>query len=307
MSKLKHLIFKSIVIIYKVIPFNNYISLFLKWIGVGKHKIYKDLKFSGKFQILFNHDQIEYKFKMIHFGGKIENETFWKGLFKTFEPESGDIWIEFSKISNVIFDIGANSGIYSLVSKTVNKNSEIYSFEPSISTYTKFLKNITLNNLQINHYQIALGENDGEQIFYDFKIKNQTSASLSPEKSRGINSVWPYKVKTYKLDSYIEEFNISAIDLIKLDVEMYEPQVLNGFSKYINNFLPVIFIEVLTDEIATQIYPIIKENYFIYQLKTNSTISKTENFTIVDFVWNYLLIPKSKINKYDKLISKFEK
>lgn len=306
MNKIKHILFKIVILGFSKLPFNNFFSLILKHIGISNHKIYKDLKFSGKFNVFFDFEEKNYKFKMIHFGGYIENETFWKGLFKTFETESGKIWIEFSKISNVIFDIGANTGIYSLVSKTVNENSNIFAFEPSINTYKKFVKNINLNKIQINHFQIALSENDGEQTFYDFKLKNQTSASLSPEKSKGINYVWPYKVKTYKLDTYIEEFNISGIDLIKLDVEMYEPQVLNGFSKYINIFLPVIFIEVLTDEIASQIYPLIKDNYYIYQLKTDSTISRVNEFTIVAFVWNYLLIPKSKINSYNELISKFE-
>jgi FkbM family methyltransferase len=306
MKYLKHLIYKIVIFVFTKIPFNNFLAIILKLFGISGHKIYKDLKFSGVFQVNFIHQLKKYHFKMFHNGGYIENETFWRGLFTTFERESGRIWMEFSDISSVIFDVGANTGIYSLVSKTINKGSKIYAFEPSINTNQKFLKNIEHNDFNINCFPIALGENDGEQTFYDFKFKNQTSASLSPEKSKGVKEVWEYKVKTLKLDSFIEEYKISNIDLIKIDVEMYEPQVLKGFSKNINKFLPVIFIEVLTDEIANQIYPIIVQDYEIYQLNVNSTIKKVERFTIVAFVWNYLLIPKVKIENYKGLIDKFE-
>ena len=306
MNKFKHFLFKIILFGFSKLPFNNFLALILKYFGISNHKIYKDLKFSGIFNVIFKQGDKNYQFKMYHFGGYIENETFWKGLFTTFERESGKIWMEFSKVSNVIFDIGANTGIYTLVSKSINKDSQIYAFEPSINTYKKFRKNIEFNHYKINHFPIALGENDGEQMFYDFKLKNQTSASLSPEKSKGIKEVWEYKVKTYKLDTFIDEYKISSIDLIKIDVEMYEPQVLIGFSTYINKYLPVIFIEVLTDEVASLIYPLINQRYDIYQLNVNSSIKKVDKFTIVAFVWNYLLIPKVKQEDYKEIIDKFE-
>ena len=306
MKKIKHFLFLVSTGLFNVLPLNNLIALILRRFGVQNHKIYKDLKFSGPFKIDFFNENKRYEFKMFHFGGYIENETFWKGLFQTFERESGQIWIEFSKISSVIFDIGANTGIYSFVSKAVNSTCEIYAFEPSNNTKQKFKKNIHLNGVKINQKDIALGENDGEQIFYDYKSKNQTSASLSPEKSKDLVDLWEYKVKTARLDSFIEEEKIEKIDLIKMDVEMYEPQVLRGFSKYLPIFQPVIFVEVLTDDIANQIYPLIKEDYFIYQLKTDSTLKKVEHFTIVAFVWNYLLVPKSKLDLYKGILSKFE-
>ena len=306
MNKIKHLLFLGITGLYNIIPVNYFIALILRGLGVQNHKIYKDLKFRGSFKIAFYSENKKHEFKMFHFGGYIENETFWKGLFKSFERESGQIWIEFSKVSSVIFDIGANTGIYSFVSKAVNSACEIYAFEPSNNTKLKFTKNIYLNGFKINQRDIALGEKDGEQIFYDYNSKNQTSASLSPEKSKDLNDLWEYKVQTARLDSFILNEKIEKIDLIKMDVEMYEPEVLRGFSMYLPIFQPVIFIEILTDDIANQIYPLIKDDYFIYQLKPDSTIKQVDDFTIVPFVWNYLLIPKSKVDTFNSILSKFE-
>jgi FkbM family methyltransferase len=307
---IKHSIFVFITNLFKALPFNNKIAILLKSIGVGKHKIYKDLRFSGIFQVDFLYNQKPHKINMIHYGGYIENETFWKGLFKTFESESGMIWIDFAAQSEVIFDIGANTGIYSLVAKSVNPSSKIYAFEPSRNTFSKLSRNFSINSFDdILKYQIALGENDGKQVFYDSPIENQTSASLSPDKNKNWDlfqgEIWEYEVETNRLDTFISQNDISKIDLIKLDVEMYEPQVLEGFVKYIEIFTPVLFIEVLTDKIADQIYPVICNKYKIYQLLEGSQLREVTSFVIVLDVWNYLLIPIDKVNDYELILEKY--
>ena len=42
---------------------------------------------------------------------------------------------------DVIFDIGANTGIYSMVTKAINPSSKIHAFEPSKQTYFKLKLN----------------------------------------------------------------------------------------------------------------------------------------------------------------------
>ena len=67
---------------------------------------------------------------MRHYGFQLENEIFWSGLTNGWEKISTRLWIELSKNSKVIFDIGANTGIYSLVSKSINPTSQVFAFEP---------------------------------------------------------------------------------------------------------------------------------------------------------------------------------
>jgi FkbM family methyltransferase len=307
---MKHIIFNVLISIYKVLPFQYFFLNILKRNGMSRHKIYKDLRFAGVFKINEKIYGNQISFKMMNFKGYIENETFWQGLFNTFEPESGYLWVLFSKKADVIFDIGANTGIYSLVSKSVNKHSVIYAFEPSRNTHSKLIQNIELNSFDINVYDLALSDINGKQIFYDSPSDVQTSASLSPEKNKNWDlfqgEIWEYEVDTLTLSQFVKDNGIKKIDLIKLDVEMHEHAVLGGYLEYLNIHLPVIFIEILNNQIAKVIYDYTNENYDYYQLLENKKIRKVNNFEIVMGVWNYLLIPKTKFNLFHSEIKAFK-
>jgi FkbM family methyltransferase len=238
---------------------------------------------------------------MIHHGGTIENETFWNGLFKTFENDTGWVWTELCVISNVIFDIGANTGIYSLVAKTIHNDSKVYSFEPSNHTYTKLQQNNLVNKFDIICEQIALSSHTGEQTFFDTPDHNQTSASLSPKKlkewSGYSGDIVEYKVKTMTLADYIEINNIKKIDLIKLDIEMHEPEAIKGLGKYLMAFKPIIIIEVLSQEVANELNNIIPlDNFDIFHLKEEKVAIKQKSFSVNPGLWNYIIIHKDLTN-----------
>lgn len=306
---MKHIIFKILLSIYQFLPFKFFFLTILKRLGLSKHKIYKDLRFKGVFGVNEVICGNKVSFKVKNYKGYIENETFWRGLFNSFESESGYLWVLFSKNANVIFDIGANTGIYSLVSKCVNKESVIYAFEPSRNTNSKLLENINLNSFDIKVFDLALSDINGKQLFYDSPSEVQTSASLSPEKNKNWDlykgEIWEYEVNTQTLSTFIQENSIQNIDLIKLDVEMHEPAVLNGYLEYLNIHLPVIFIEILNSKIAEIIYGYTHLNYDFYQLISYKKVRKVESFEIVMGVWNYLLIPKSKADQYSFIIDDF--
>ena len=113
--------------IYEFIPFKKYIFLIVKKIYSPPEFIYKHLYFKSIFKVIINKNT---NFKIKHYGFFLENEIFWKGIFNSYEKNSLIIWAKLSETSNSIFDIGANTGIYSLLSKSINPNSKVYAFEP---------------------------------------------------------------------------------------------------------------------------------------------------------------------------------
>ncbi|MGZ6520119.1 MAG: FkbM family methyltransferase, partial [Bacteroidia bacterium] len=125
--------------------------------------IYRHLYFEDVFTVKSE----SYKFLITHYGFQLENEIFWKGLTNGWEKVSMKLWIELSKKSAVILDIGANTGIYSLVSKTVNPTAEVFAFEPVERIYNKLEKNNKLNNYDIHCFELALSDKNGEAIIYD--------------------------------------------------------------------------------------------------------------------------------------------
>lgn len=302
--RLSTLIYKLIVLIFNYFPFKKPCCFFIKFINFKVNKFYKDFRFQGNFKVKVTKGK---SFLFHHFGGTIENETFWKGLFNTFEQEMGWLWIELSKKSNVIIDIGANTGIYSLVAKTMNKDSLIYAFEPSKNTFSKLEQNILINNFNIKCFQIALSNDTGSQIFYDSYDSNQTSASMSNKmhqlwENHTVNS---YQVETKKLDDFIEENKIDSIDLIKLDVEMYEPEVLEGFLVQIFLKKPIIFIEVLTNEIGEKIMNLLQNKYSFYHLENKKMIIKKDRLNAIALKWNYLICPNEKVKWFEETYEDF--
>src|SRR4051794_10870809 len=65
----------------------------------------------------------------------------------TYEPEYCEQWIRLARQSKVIFDVGANVGIYSLLAAEANPAAEIHAFEPSVSMAKVLASNLRLNNL----------------------------------------------------------------------------------------------------------------------------------------------------------------
>ena len=60
---------------------------------------------------------------------------------------------------------------------------------------------------------------------------------------------------------------------MKLDIEMHEPEALEGLGKYLLEFKPVIIIEVLTNEMAKKLNTFFHlENYKLFHLKNSHNL-----------------------------------
>ena len=265
--KLTSYLFKTIVTIHNLNPFKRGFCELLKFVNFPNQKFYKKINFEGKFKVCFD----KKKFFLYHFGDTISKHTFWNGLFKTWENDTGWIWKELCENSNNIFDIGANTGVYSLVAKTINKQSKVFAFEPSINTFKQLQKNNKINNYDIICEKVALSNKSENQVFYDIPYQNQTSASLNPEKLKNWEgykgNIVEYDVSCMKIDDFIVQNNIDSIDLMKIDVEMHEPEIIEGFKSHLEKFKPIIIIEVLETKVAEKLNSLFDLNeYLIFHL-----------------------------------------
>ena len=283
-------IYKALLFFYSIMPFKREFCRVLRWVGMPNDKFYTDLKFTGKFKVKMDEDRFFY---LYHTGGTIENETFWKGLFVSSDHDTGWIWLQLCSFSDVIFDIGANTGIYSMTAKCINPRSTVYSFEPSVSTYEKLKRNNDINGYDVHCESIALSDKSGEYTFYDIKYAHQTSASLSSERfGNDQTEKLEYTVKTMTMSDFIRTNNIGKIDLIKIDIEMYEPEAIEGLGQYLEKFKPIIIIEVLTEKVAEKLNRLIGEDYIKIHLLDVNKIKKVDKFTPVPELYNYLVFHK---------------
>lgn len=291
--RLTTLIYQTALSIYKMVPFKRVLCHIIKFLGIPHSLFYRDLKFKGPFRVACDHKS----FLIFHNGGTIENETFWNGLFVSWESETGWLWKALCPRCHYIFDIGANTGIYSLVAKTLNPSARVYAFEPARHTFPKLLNNIRLNGLDIICEKLAVSSQSGSQTFYDVPDENQTSASLSPDKLKYFKgyqgAICEYVVETIALKHYVEKHAIPRIDLIKIDVELHEDHVVKGLGPYLELWKPVLFLEVLTPSIANELNKIIdREKFVIFKLLSVNKIVQVPKFEADPEHWNYTVFPK---------------
>lgn len=263
-SIMKHL-FNNL---YQLIPGKKYLFLLIKMFYKPPLKIAHKLYFGGSFPVNYK----SYSFRMNGFnkrGFSRENLLFWYGLGKgaNWERQSVDLWIEMVKYSEVVLDIGANTGFYSLLAKSVNPNIKVIGFEPVAHVYNYYSSNCKLNKYDIDIHNIAISNNTGySQIFSEKTEKNVYSASLDEKfaKDHSTKEILAFQIKTVTLFDFIKQEKLSKVDLIKIDVEGFEAEVLVGMGEYLRNFAPTMLIEILTDELGAEVQSILDDVGYLY-------------------------------------------
>jgi FkbM family methyltransferase len=282
---------KMIKNVYEKIPFKREAFSLLKITANLPESVYQHLYFNGIINVKVNEKE---SFKMMHYGHPIENDLFWKGLYGNWEKKSMKLWTSLSKKSNIIFDIGANTGVYSMVSKAVNSGAEVHAFEPFEAIHQKLDYNASINNFKIHTNCKAISNYTGDGVIYtdggDFAY------SVTVNKNLWVKDHQPVKlnIKTITLKEYIEQNKITNIDLMKIDVETHEPEVMEGFIPYFNQFKPILLIEILNDEVAQKLNNYFDvDKYSFYNIDEKAGVRKTISLMKSDF-YNYLIVPKEK-------------
>lgn len=145
---------------------------------------------------------------------------------------------------DVLYDIGANIGLISILSTTHASGSSITveSFEPEPRNYDQLLANVRLNKLEerINCHQIALGASEGEIGLHIRGTAGEGRHSIASDK--GATDTIQVKLKT--LSQFAEESGKTPT-VIKIDVEGAEGQVLAGMEALTRQAPPrEIFMEI---------------------------------------------------------------
>ena len=139
----------------------------------------------------------------------------------------------------VFVDVGANIGNNSLIASKIA--SRVIAIEPNPIILERLKQNINLNSLKnIVVYDYAISNFIGEAEFFipDENYSNQGVASLSLRENIPLKKI---KVKVITLDELLK--NERRIDLIKIDVEGYSKEVIQGAKEIIKKFKPVIIYE----------------------------------------------------------------
>jgi len=285
---------KSLKLLYKIIPFKMELFKFLKIIWTPEESIYKHLYFKGIFKVKVEKTVF---FKIKHYGYQLENELFWAGLIDGWEKESIKLWIQLCKQSSCIFDIGANTGVYSLIAKAVNSPAKVYAFEPVERVFDKLKENNRLNKFNIYTEKKAASNQDGVANIYDTMVDHVYSVTVNKNLNFPETIVTKTQIDTICLDTFIRQHNIGKVDLLKIDVETHEPEVLEGFFVNLKQSKPTLLIEVLNDEVGIRIEKLIANlDYLFFNINEKGAIRQVKTITKSDS-FNFLLCSQSTAAK----------
>jgi len=282
--------FKKILkIVYASLPFKKELFTIIKKTIRPSQNLYKHLYFKGVFNVSVDHTS----FKIRHYGFEIENEIFWRGLENGWEKISVSLWINLCKEANTIIDIGANTGVYSLIASAVKPAAQVIALEPVTRVFEKLQANNKLNHFNINCLPLAASDKNGVAKIFDVPGEHVYSVTVNTNVHQSNVHVIETEIRTITLDTIAETFSLSKIDLIKIDVETHEPEVLKGYEKYLSVHKPTILIEVLTDEVAAKVNNLLQGmGYLFFNINESTGIQQTERIHKSDY-FNYLVCSPS--------------
>ena len=211
-------------------------------------RIYPSLFF--KVSRLFNKNFFLYKFKNINFKldirDPIDRSIF---LFDFYEDEQIKYLCKIFKENkiNYFFDIGANSGIYSLIISKLFPKTLVLSFEPVKHTFKKLKRNLSLNPKlkDIKIYNYGLSNKNLKLKMRALKKNNfiQSGGYAVVDNKNSLKNVHTEFAIFKKADDKFKYKNKTIC--LKIDVEGHEIFTLDGLKKIIRNNKIFLQLEIL--------------------------------------------------------------
>ncbi len=186
--------------------------------------------------------------KFIH--GALAGPSFGASVYiNRIEQKQTNEFVKQLKFGNIVFDIGANVGYYTLLaSKLIGEKGKVFSFEPVVRNLVFVYDHVRINKLKnVIILPFACSEQSKLEIFSfgpDCAQGHITKNVIASE----INSDTHTFVNTIKVDEFVSKYKILP-DIIKMDVEGAELLVLKGAKETLLKCKPKIFLSIHSAEL----------------------------------------------------------
>jgi FkbM family methyltransferase len=214
-------------------------------------------------------------------------------LSPNYEVDTIAVWNKLVEPGGVVWDIGANIGLYSVLSgKLVGRSGEVHAFEPSPVAHGVSVEHVKLNELSgiCIVSQTAVSEIDCGVV--PFGIVDEEG--VDPTNRLGTKIGKTIDVPTASLDGLMSRSK-RAPDFIKMDIEGAEVFALRGATDVMTKYRPVILLAVhpmFLPEFGCEVQEIAsivsKRDYASFEM--NGTAKEPVEYA------EYLLIPSEKVH-----------
>lgn len=177
-------------------------------------------------------------------GDHIGMPLYWCGP-KGYEPETLAKLADFLGDARVFYDIGANTGLFTLVAAQLKPDLRIIALEPNPETAARLRENIALNGLEsrITMVEAAVAAEAGQLAFDvpDAVFALSSTLGAGDDAPPGHRRI---RVAAVTLADLVARFG--APDAIKIDAEGHEADILDSAADVLAA-APPLLIEVLDD------------------------------------------------------------
>ena len=202
-------------------------------------------------------------------------------LYRNSLPRGVDLFHDIKRIYphtlNEIWDIGAHKGETTLYFRSQNETSIIRSFEPVSENFDILSQNCLKIKNQFS-YKLAIGnESKNVELFLqEGSVIHSLREDLNKPSSENSKSE---VIRQETIDSQFKKFQCKSIDLLKIDVEGYELQVLQGAKDCLQNKkIQFIYLETGLDvrfnslqSISAKLVPLGYQPYGFYEQTSHWT------------------------------------
>jgi FkbM family methyltransferase len=158
--------------------------------------------------------------------------------FASKEPETLK-WIESLEKGAVLWDVGANVGLYSVYAAK-HKECSVFAFEPSVFNLEALARNIFNNQLQarVTIVPVALSDKTGGNLFR--MTSTEWGGALSTfqetysQDGKDMAASFEYRICGVSMDEAVSSLGIPMPEYIKMDVDGIEHLILAGGTKVLN-------------------------------------------------------------------------
>ena len=210
-----------------------------KIVNLKKNNNYDNVKLQDLKKLPTFNGLVELSFKnKLFYMVNIENDDavplkyLWRNKY---ENLSLNLWYDMTRKNGFFFDVGAHTGIYSIIGNLDKNENNIISIEAFYINYTRLLSNFKLNKITPDKCFLSAASNsEGIDKFKAKTIFNHSTGGKLSE--QGTLSVPKIKIDNFKLEK--------KICGIKIDTEGYELEVLKGGIVLIARDKPDIIFEI---------------------------------------------------------------
>ncbi len=156
-------------------------------------------------------------------------------FYGEYEPEITALFRRLLAPGSVVFDVGANAGYFSILSRELG--ATVHSFEPNPNVRALLSRSANLGPGGITVVAAACSDHPGRMPLYLSEPGNTGMTSLIVPAERSV------EVDVITLDDYAERTHTHP-DLIKIDVEGHEREVLSGAEELLAAARPTVIAEV---------------------------------------------------------------